>query len=91
MQLQSTDTAQRPVAVITGAAYNDEEVLQMQASCDQEELAGIYWLRAGQRLDMPPPGPAYGQRMAERVKMLMRRLEEDGKLGRVEPGEQVEF
>jgi len=79
------------VAVITGAAYNDEEVLQMQASCDQEGLSGVYWLRAGQRSDMPPPGSAYGQRMAERVKTLMRRLEEDGKLGKAEPGEQVEF
>lgn len=81
----------RPVAVITGAAYSDEEVLQLQASCGKEELAGVYWLRAGQRSDMPPPGPAYGARMAERVKELMMRLKREEKLGKAEPGEQVEF
>jgi hypothetical protein len=43
---------------------------------------GVPWLRLDLSKPAPPLGPAYGKALVERIKVVMKELEEVGKMGR---------
>jgi hypothetical protein len=81
------------VAIVTGAAYTDDEFHSMRDAVSQKALTGVFWLRADltKMAGMPPSGagPAYGQKMTMRAKEALMKLKEEGRLGTAMAGEVV--
>jgi len=83
----------RPVAVVNGSAYTEQEFLRMRSAVSEQSLEGVFWLRAdmAKMAGMPPSGagPAYEQKMTMRAKEALMKLEVEGRLGTAEAGEVV--
>lgn len=78
-ELGSKDYTQKPIAVILGAAFDDEGVrVVMEAA---KGLHPVPWLRPDLSTPTPPIGPDYGKAIVQRVKVLLAELERDGKMG----------
>jgi hypothetical protein len=63
-----------------GRGYDDEAVEKMREAC-KGIGNGVPWLRADLSIPTPPRGPAYGKALVERIKVLIKELEESGKMG----------
>lgn len=76
--LGSKDYSRPPIAVIVGAAFNDDDTkAMMDASAG---IKPVPWLRPDTSKPTPPLGPAYGQAAVARVKELLARLQEEDKM-----------
>lgn len=71
---------QPPVAVVTGGAYDDESVSKMREACKDDSVRKVPWLRPDLSVSMPPLGPEYGKAMVARIKVAMKKLEDEGKM-----------
>lgn len=78
-ELGSKVYTQKPVAVILGGGYDDEDVRVMMEAA--KGLHPVPWLRPDQSKPAPPLGPGYGEALVERIKVLMVELEREGKMG----------
>ncbi|KAF2632678.1 hypothetical protein BU25DRAFT_417281 [Macroventuria anomochaeta] len=67
-----------PVAVLLGAAFDDEGVKELMEAA--KGTKDVPWLRPDTSKPAPPPGPEYGQAMVKRIKEAVRGLEERGEL-----------
>jgi len=65
-------------AVIAGTAYDDEAWEKMRGSC--KGISKVPWLRPDMSLPRPPFGPGYGEHMVARVKIVLSKLKEEGKM-----------
>lgn len=71
-----------PQAVVTGAGYDEEAVETMRKACDTNgQGSKVPWLRPDTSIPTPPLGPKYGEAMTKRVKVCLRELEEEGRMG----------
>ncbi|KAH6620021.1 hypothetical protein C7974DRAFT_415261 [Boeremia exigua] len=67
-----------PVAVLLGAAFDDQGVKELrEAAAGTKEVP---WLRPDTSKPAPPLGPEYGKAMAARIKETIKTLESEGKL-----------
>lgn len=77
--LGSHDYSRKPVAVILGGGYDDAGTEVMMKAA-----AGIHpvpWLRPDLTIPAPPFGtPEYGKALVERIKALLAKLEQEGKM-----------
>lgn len=77
--LGTKDYEKMPVAVILGAAFDDQGVEELRDAAKGSRE--VPWLRPDAGVKMPPPGPEYGRVMVERIKKRVRVLEDGGMLG----------
>ena len=81
------------MAIVTGAAYTNDDFHSMKDAASPQSLAGVFWLRADmtKMAGMPPSGmgPAYGRKMTMRAKEALMKLREEGRLGKAKAGEVV--
>jgi hypothetical protein len=80
-KLGTRDYDRIPVAVVLGAAFDDQGIVELRDAARVEGARDVPWLRPDARKPMPPPGPAYGEAMVERIKVRVKELEERGELG----------
>ena len=78
-QLGSKNYSKPAIAVVTGAGYDDAAVAEMREAC--KGTRHVPWLRPDLEKPAPPLGPGYGEAMVERVKVCLKELAADGKLG----------
>ena len=64
-------------AVVTGGDYDDSKLSKLREACKGSEVP---WLRNDKSKPAPPPGPAYGAALVERVKALLSDLEKRGEM-----------
>lgn len=76
--LGSKDYSQKPIAVILGGAFTDEDAAEMMKAT--AHLHPIPWLRPDTSKPTPPLGPAYGKAMVDRIKERIPQLEKDGEM-----------
>lgn len=76
--LGSKDYSKPPVAVILGAAFDDQgtEVMMKAAA----GIKPIPWLRPDVSRPAPPLAPEYGKALVARIKALLAQLEKEGKM-----------
>lgn len=68
-------------AVILGGGYEEEDYKTMRAAVDKAALQHRpVWMMRDSEKWSPPPGPGYGAHIAERVRDLLAKLNEEGKL-----------
>lgn len=71
--------SQKPIAVILGGGFTDEDAADiMKATAD---IHHVPWLRPDQSKPAPPLGPEYGKAMVVRVKERIAQLEQEGSMG----------
>jgi hypothetical protein len=71
--------SKKPIAVVTGAGYEDEDIEKLQEACKGKR--SVSWLRPDTTIPAPPLGPEYAKAVVLRVKATMKELVESGKLG----------
>lgn len=77
-ELGSKDYSKKPIAVILGAAFDDEGTkVMMDAS---KGIHPVPWLRPDTTKPAPPLGPEYGKALVVRIKELLAELENDKKM-----------
>ena len=77
----SHDYSKRPVAIIVGLAYGEEDVKVMRDAC--EGCLNVPWLLNDKSKPTGvEPGPEYAKMIIGRVKGLLNELEEEGKFGK---------
>lgn len=75
----SHDYSEKPVAVVMGGAYDDAGIEVMTKAA--AGLHPIPWLRPDLTKPAPPLGtPEYGKALVKRIKELLAKLEQDGKM-----------
>ncbi|KAF9699048.1 hypothetical protein EKO04_003110 [Ascochyta lentis] len=67
--LGSKNYERMPVAVLLGAAFDDQGIQELRKAA--EGTKNVPWLRPA-----PPPGPEYGKAMVARIKKAVKGLEE---------------
>lgn len=80
--LGSKDYSQKPIAVILGGAFTDEDAAEMMK--DTAKVHPVPWLRPDTSKPAPPLGPEYGKAMVARIKQRIPQLEKEGKMGDAE-------
>ncbi|KAK2008312.1 hypothetical protein LZ32DRAFT_609556 [Colletotrichum eremochloae] len=76
--LGSRDYSRPPVAIILGSAFTDTMAdTIMRASMG---IRALPWLRPDTTKPHPPIGPEYGRALVVRIKALLAKLEEEGKM-----------
>ncbi|KAJ4391781.1 hypothetical protein N0V93_005401 [Gnomoniopsis smithogilvyi] len=78
-ELGSKVYSQKPIAVILGGAFTDEDVTAMMKAT--AHIHPIPWLRPDKSKPTPPLGPAYGKAMVDRIKERIPQLEQGGEMG----------
>ncbi|KAH8697111.1 hypothetical protein BGW36DRAFT_427084 [Talaromyces proteolyticus] len=82
--LGSQRYGQKPVAIVTGGGYSDDDFAKMRKAC--EGLSSVPWLRHDLSNSFDPSnarpklGLEYGKQIAERVKNCLKELAESGKM-----------
>lgn len=76
--LGSKNYERTPVAVLLGAAFNDQDIQELREAA--KGTKDVPWLRPDTSKPTPPPGPEYGKAMVERIKETMKELHASGKL-----------
>ena len=66
-----------PEAIIMGAGYDDKAFNEIREACAGQ--SNIPWLRVDMSVEMPPYGPAFGQKIVSRMKERLSWLREEGK------------
>jgi hypothetical protein len=77
-ELGSRNYTQLPVAVITGAGYDDQAIADMRAAAAGAKP--VPWLRPDTTKPAPPLGPEYGKALVARIKETVAELTAQGKL-----------
>lgn len=68
-------------AVILGGGYDDDNYAMMREAVEKARLAQTpVWLRADLSIPAPPPGPEYGKAVVGRVREVLFKLGQEGKL-----------
>lgn len=75
----TVDYSKPPVAVFAGALYSDWDVNKMREA--GQGISSIPWLKMDMDVPKPPLGPGYAERVVQRVKSCMKRIEAEGMLG----------
>lgn len=76
--LGSKEYAQKPIAVILGGAFADEDTTEMMRAVAHNHP--IPWLRPDKSKPIPPLGPEYGKAMVARIKERIPQLKKDSKM-----------
>ena len=76
--LGSKNYERTPIAVLLGAAFDDQGVQELKEAA--KGAKSVPWLRPDTSKPTPPPGPEYGKAMVTRIKEKMKDLEERGEL-----------
>lgn len=80
-QVGSGNYARLPACIVPGGGYNDEDLTRIQSALDQAGAPLIPFIRPDMNVSMPPVGPEYGVRIAQRTKQAVLELFNSGKLG----------
>jgi hypothetical protein len=80
-QIGTQNYTRRPVAIVTGAGYDDAMIETMQEECKKGGVEDVPFLRPDLNVPTPPLGPKYGAAMVARVKACISELAEEGRLG----------
>jgi hypothetical protein len=76
--LGSKNYTRTPVAVLLGAAFDDQGIQELREAA--KGTKDVPWLRPDTTKPTPPPGPEYGKAIVARVKETLKGLEERGEL-----------
>ncbi|KAJ8113626.1 hypothetical protein OPT61_g4281 [Boeremia exigua] len=76
--LGSRNYERTPVAVLLGAAFDDQGIEEMRDAA--KGTKDVPWLRPDTSKPTPPPGPEYGKAMVARIKETVQSLEKEGRL-----------
>jgi hypothetical protein len=79
-QIGTQNYSKRPVAIVTGAGYDDAMVESMRNACKEQGVDDVPFLRPDMSVPTPPLGPKYGVAMVNRVKTCLGELKEEGRL-----------
>lgn len=76
--LGSHNYERTPVAIVLGAAFDDEGIEALREAA--KGTKDVPWLRPDTSKPTPPPGPDYGKAMVARIKEKVASLVDEGKL-----------
>lgn len=76
--LGSNNYERTPVAVLLGAAFDDQSIQELRNAAGGTK--NVPWLRPDTTKPTPPPGPEYGKAMVARIKETVKDLEAKGSL-----------
>ncbi len=76
--LGSKNYTRAPVAVLLGAAFDDQGIKELRDAA--KGTRDVPWLRPDTSKPTPPPGPEYGKAMVARIKETVDLLEMEGRL-----------
>lgn len=76
--LGSKAYSKKPIAVILGGGFTDEDTTEMMRTT--AHVHPVPWLRPDKSKPTPPLGPEYSKAMVARIKERIPQLEKDGQM-----------